>query len=250
MSGELNYFNYFTEIEDVFVRLRGKHVFISPLDWVLIDVWKSKGIPLYVVVRGIETAFASHAARAQKRAVKTLVYCQEEVEAQYAEWLESQVGAATGEEGAGGATEGATAPETPGSLPFPRAAIAEHLAGALTALRALAESPAGTDPALREALDRVTGRLEIIAGDFAAAAAPRAEPLEDNLTALESLLHAALLTHLPAGELAEARRAAEVQLKPYKSKMEAAIYEQTRNGLVLKQLLGQRDLPRLSLFYL
>ena len=33
-SGErLNYYNYFTEIEEHFVRRRGKHLLISPMDW-------------------------------------------------------------------------------------------------------------------------------------------------------------------------------------------------------------------------
>src|SRR5205085_11238667 len=89
----MNYFNYFTEIEETFVRRRRKHLHLGTLDWALMSAWKEMGIPLHVVLRGIETAFDSYDAKPRKRSVKTLMYCQEEVEAQYAEWLESQVGA-------------------------------------------------------------------------------------------------------------------------------------------------------------
>ena len=82
----MNYFNYFTEIEDTFVRRRGKHLFLSPMDWALMETWKQQGIPLHIVLRGIERSFDSFESRPRKRTVKSLLYCQEEVEAQYAEW--------------------------------------------------------------------------------------------------------------------------------------------------------------------
>ena len=42
-----NYFNYFTEIEEHFQRARGTGLFLlSPLDWALIEGWKTSGVPL------------------------------------------------------------------------------------------------------------------------------------------------------------------------------------------------------------
>src|SRR5215211_9384750 len=89
----LNYFNYFTEIEDAFVRRRGRHLLLGTLDWALMTTWKEMGVPLHVVLRGIEKSFDSYESKPRKRTVKTLFYCQEEVEAQFAEWVESQTGA-------------------------------------------------------------------------------------------------------------------------------------------------------------
>src|SRR5216110_2626672 len=89
---DLNYFSYFSEIEDTFIRRRGKHLMLSPMDWALIEGWKERGVPLHVALRGIEDSLDSYDAKKQKRTVKKLLYCQEEVEAQYAEWLESRVG--------------------------------------------------------------------------------------------------------------------------------------------------------------
>ena len=78
----LNYFSYFTEIEETFVRRRGKHLFIGTFDWALIETWKQIGIPLHVALRGIEKAFDSWESKPRKRSVNSLLYCQEEVEAQ------------------------------------------------------------------------------------------------------------------------------------------------------------------------
>jgi hypothetical protein len=44
----MNYYNYFTEVENEFVRRRGKHMLVSPLDWSLIETWKQRGVPLRI----------------------------------------------------------------------------------------------------------------------------------------------------------------------------------------------------------
>ncbi len=50
-----NYFNYFTEIEERFLRRRGGGLLLSTLDWALIETWKDAGIPLEAVLRGIDS---------------------------------------------------------------------------------------------------------------------------------------------------------------------------------------------------
>src|SRR3712207_1696727 len=128
----MNYFNYFTEIEDVFIRRRGKSLLLSPMDWALIESWKEMGIPLHVALRGIERSFDSYESKPRKRTVKTLFYCQEEVEAQFAEWLESQLGASDADEQGEDAREESV--DVDSRLPFPRRRILEHLTGARLSL--------------------------------------------------------------------------------------------------------------------
>jgi len=258
----LNYFNYFTEVEDAFIRRRGKHLLLSPLDWALIESWKEMGVPLHVALRGIEKAFDSYESRPRKRSVKTLMYCQEEVEAQYAEWLESQTGAHAGAPGAnaeggagddkGGAEKGGAETDAGSSLPFPRAVIAAHLADCRSELRRAAEKGGGRAgaEALGEALARASARLEELASDFERSARPNAELLEGSLTDLEGLIDRALRASLPADEVAAARASAEEQLRPYRARMERATYEQTLDNLLAKALRERAGVPRLSLFYL
>ena len=91
----MNYYNYFTEIEETFIRRRGKNLLLSPLDWALIESWQERQLPLHIILRGIEKVFDLIDKQPnRKRSVKSLLYCKEEIEAQFAEWLESQVGAA------------------------------------------------------------------------------------------------------------------------------------------------------------
>jgi hypothetical protein len=250
----MNYFNYFTEIEDTFIRRRGRHLLLSPMDWALIESWKEMGVPLHVALRGIERAFDSYNARPRRRTVKSLLYCQEEVEAQFAEWQEAQVGAGAG----AGAADGNQNGDRPAGksvddkhLPFPRAVITEHMERARASLlEVCAELEKSRPNELCEALSRAAARLKELEKDFASSARPDAEKLEESLTALEKLLDEALLASLPARELAEAREAAAEQLQPYRGRMEQGVFEQTLGNLLLKRLRDAFGLPRLSLFYL
>lgn len=246
----MNYFNYFTEIEDTFVRRRGRHVLLSPLDWALIENWKEKGVPLHIALSGIERAFDSYQAKPRKRSVKSLLYCQEEVEAQYAEWLESQVGAQA-EDGANDNGHAALAPETEASLPFPRADILAHLRNARAKILHVCEERRKARPdQLCDGLSRAAAQIEELEKDFARARRPQAEQLEAALTNLERMLNGLLLSSLTKAELETARSATAAELEPYRSRMERETYEQTFDNLLLKRLRDRYDLPRLSLFYL
>ena len=90
----MNYYNYFTEIEEHFVRRRGKHLYVSPLDWSLIATWRDSGVPLHVALRGIDIAMDGFFARSQriKTKVNTLLFCHDAVMTEYARHLESHHG--------------------------------------------------------------------------------------------------------------------------------------------------------------
>ena len=97
---------------------------------------------------------------------------------------------------------------------------------------------------------RAASRLAALEEDFASAARPDAELLEAALADLEALLDRALLASLPPDTVEAARSEAAAQLKPYRSRMERATYEQTLESLLSKTLRDGRRLPRLSLFHL
>ena len=236
----MNYFNYFTEIEDAFVRRRGKHLFLSPMDWALMETWKQQGIPLHIVLRGVEKSFDSFESRPRKRTVKSLLYCQEEIEAQFAEWLEARVGASPNSDAV--ATTDSDEPH------FSFAAVSEHLKRSRIALlELLATRPTQDD--FTEALMRAIALLGEIEADFASGATPDTRKLEDSLTGLERMLNDSMLAVVNATTLAELKTAVKDQLKPYRSQMEPAVYNQTFNNLLLKRLREQFAVPRLSLFY-
>ena len=242
---ELNYFNYFTEIEDAFVRRRGKHLLISSIDWALIETWKEMGIPLHVSLRGIEKAFDSWESKPRKRSVKSLLYCQEEVEAQFVEWREARVGAGESEEeGQSGAQ-----PKTEG--PFSRPAILEHLQRGRDNLAAALERrmKTGADD-FSDALERAVALLAELEQDLTPPTQLDAQKLETSLTGVERMLSDSVRSVVSADELSTIEREVKEQLKPYRKQMESAVYQQTFDNLILKRLREQYGLPRLSLFYL
>ena len=235
----MNYFNYFTEIEETFTRRRGRHLLLSPTDWALIESWKTMGVPLHIALRGITQAFDSYEAKPRRRSIKTLFYCQEEVEAQFDEWRAAQQGAGPTDEEATAAT---------GSETMPRAPILEHLRHAAESLRAAA-APRQTD-SFSETLARAASALDELAQDYERAARPDPERLEQSLNDWEKRLDEALLSNSAPDEIARAQADADAQLQGYRKRMEPEIYAQTASNIVLKQLRQRHSLPRLSLFYL
>ena len=235
----MNYFNYFTEIEDAFVRRRGKHLFLSPMDWALMETWKQQGIPLHIVLRGVEKSFDSFEARPRKRSVKSLLYCQEEIEAQFAEWVEARVGSSSGSE--------TTEPDSD-KTPFSFAAVSAHLQNSHVTLVQVSGARNKEDD-LSEALQRAIALLVEIENDFTSGATLDTRKLEDSLTGLERMLTDAMLAVVDKDGFDELKKEVKDQLKPYRAQMEAAVYKQTFDNLLLKRLREQFAIPRLSLFY-
>jgi hypothetical protein len=238
----LNYYNYFTEIEETFVRRRGKNLMLSPLDWALIESWQEREVPLHIVLRGIEKVFDTFDKQPdRKRSVKSLSYCKEEIEAQFAEWLEMQIGkngTATENDGLAPETNGGANGEHSTGL-FPDEAVADHLAEVGAALKT-AMRAAGGD--LFETLERVSLRLADLGKNYESA-----ETLEQSLEKLDALIDEALLE---APATADSRREIEKQLDSYQHKMEGEVFRRTVDLMLLKKLRETAKIPRLSLFYL
>jgi hypothetical protein len=239
----LNYFNYFTEIEDAFVRRRAKHLLLSPLDWALIESWKEMDVPLHVALRSIEKTFDSWESKPRKRSIKSLLYCQEEVEAQFAEWREARVGASEEPQ--------ETSETQDDEVPFSRATILAHLERGRARLLELCalRKQTGVDD-LSDALERGAALLSELEQDFSAAAVPDAQKLEQSLSGIERMLSDAIRAVAAIAQLEALEREVKEKLKPYRKHMEAAAYQQTFANLLLKRLREQFGVPRLSLFYL
>src|SRR5215475_5988659 len=89
-----NYFNYFTEIEERYLKRRGGGLLLSTLDWALIETWKDAGIPLEAVLRGIDATFDHYDQRPSKtRKINGLGFCSQEVLAAAEDMKEAAIGA-------------------------------------------------------------------------------------------------------------------------------------------------------------
>ena len=127
----LNYFNYFTEIEERFQQRRGALLLLSTLDWALIETWREAGIPLDAVLRGIDAAFDKYEARQKRgrmRRVNGLAWCAQAVMEAAEELREASAG--TANPAAEGRDSG-----------FESERVAAHLEAAAAALDAASVAP-------------------------------------------------------------------------------------------------------------
>jgi hypothetical protein len=233
-----NYFNYFTEIEEHYLRRRGTHLLLSTLDWALIETWKSAGVPLEAVLRGIDDAFDKYDQRPSKaKKVNSLAYCSQAVLVAAEDMKEAAVGASGNEK----------SEREPG---FEAAQIAGFLRGNAEKLeRAKIPERTGfaTATLVREQAASLREMALAIEGD---SKLPRLEDLERRLTVLEDKLFAVLMAATPDDDLVGVRAEADRDLAPYRRNMTAAQIEQLHKQYVHKRLLERCGVPRLSLFYM
>ncbi len=241
---QTSYFNYFTEIEEHFLRRRGGGLLLSTLDWALIETWKVAGIPLEAVLRGIDTAFDRYDQRPSRtQKINSLAYCSQAVLTAAEDMKEAAVGA----------SESPDAPAKPRPTQgFEPEAIATFLRrnadllesalpqATVSASRNVAVDAAKTLRRLAQATEKETGRKS----------SPRMEELERHLTVLEEKLFAALLAATPDEQIVAIRAEADHDLAPYRRKMSGPQIEQLQKQYVHKRLLEKHGLPRLSLFYM
>jgi predicted transcriptional regulator len=219
-SGALNYFNYFTEIEEHFQRARGTSLFLlSPLDWALIESWKNADVPLEAVLRGIDAAFEKWRGRKVKtQKVNSLAFCAQAVLAE--------------------AQQAATpATSRPASSPYTPADLRTYLDANAAALR----QAGSTYDEIAAALDRLSAEIENHAGNL--------EGLEQHLTVLEEKMLAVARASQVEDELLQARRDLDTELRPYRGKMSAPQLSMLEKQYLERRILERQKLPRLSLFY-
>lgn len=233
-----NYFNYFTEIEEHYLRRRGEGLLLSTLDWALIETWKDAGVPLEAVLRGIDETFDKYDRKIRKtKKVNSVAYCAQEVLTAAEEMKEASVGA-----------DRRPAKAVPGM------GHAEIAAFVLRNAAQLEKLGPDTPAALRSTISECAAALREIAAaenDLKSRNLPlRLEDRELHLTVLEEKLLAALTMSTPEADLVTVRAEADREIAPYRSKMPGFQIEQLRKQFVHKRLFEKAKIPRLSLFYL
>jgi hypothetical protein len=241
----MNYYNYFTEIEEHFVKRRGKHLLISPMDWGLIATWRDAGIPLNVAIRGIDIAMDGFLAR-QHRAhskVNSLCYCHDAVMAEFAEHLESRVGESTaGPTGSPISETGTAETNEPGANEI-TGLISERIGEIKTLI-----GKQSTESSL-EGLQRVQSRLEEIL-QIREADRIDLESIERDLTLIDNLLISELRDLVPSEEMLEWEKEAKKELKIYRKRLPKETYEKIRDNFMRDKLHRKFNIGELSVFRL
>jgi len=244
---KLNYYNYFTEIEEHFVRRRGKHLLVSPMDWHLIASWRNAGVPLNVALRGIDIAMDGYYARQTRGASKinSLCYCHDAVMEAYAGYLESRVGEAAPEAGSGtDAADPAASKEDDLGKDVILTFISEKISEIESLLTKQNERRAP------ENIERALARLREISLDVQSGSRPDTEALERDLGILDSLICEELMSWLNAEEkgIWEQEAKNDKILKIYKKQLPKESYEKMRGNFFRDKTRKKFHVGELSLF--
>ena len=241
----MNYYQYFSEIEERFSARRGSILLLSTLDWALIETWREAGIPLEAVLRGIDNAFDKHDAKAQKagarlRKVNGLAWCAQAVMQATEEMVEAATGAAP-------------ASREPQDSGFETTRVAAYLdtnAAAILGAPFMAQSHRDMGGVMVSTLTTTAQRLHELATQMRSEAPLALDDLDRTLTVLEEKLFATLETSATEQQLVDLKAQADRELAPYRSRMSVTQLRQVQQQFLHKRLLELYNLPRLSLVYM
>lgn len=210
-----NYFNYFTEIERYYQSRRESFTLLSTLDWVLIETWKDQGVPIEVVLKGMDLAFSK-----AKRKVSSLAYCANTV----AQVMEEQK-------------------DLRSEIPSPPKLEPEEVQAYLNQLATQVR-------ALEKTLPEFAVRFSSIANSIQHQDVSDLRSGENALTALEEKLTSIIKIEADESTLIEIQNEVDRSLAPIRSKMTIEQLAMLGEQLRKRKLMERYGVPRLSLFYL
>jgi hypothetical protein len=246
----MNYYNYFTEIEEHFVRRRGKHLLVSPMDWGLIAAWRDAGIPLQVALRGIDIAmdhFFSKNTRGTSK-INTLCYCHDSVMAEFAGYCESRVGGSRTDP----ETETAPSPAQSGSGTSGDEEISEagrYLSAIIDEIKTLSGKQRLCESSI-EGLARVQERLEEMLHLLQTGVSIEMESLERDLKIADEILAEALLACVSPAQVGEWEKEAKTELKVYRKKLPKEMYAKIHENFMRGRIHQEFNIREFSLFRL
>ncbi len=219
-----NYFNYFTEVEEHFIRRRQKHLLVPPLDWCLIELWKNSGIPIHVVIRGIDRSFET--ARSRKTSPRSLSYCHPAVTQAFEEHQRAMVG--SGEEESG--------PDDFQGRGVDSARVLEHLDRLTAALR---ERP--------EEFDAPLGLLSSLRQEISAREQLDGQQIDQDLNHVGVLAAEVLRDGMDRKRLRSLRSEVRKEMKIYKRHLSRELFRRMEENCLHRNLRESARIPEFGL---
>ncbi|MFN8009487.1 MAG: hypothetical protein U0V70_21130 [Terriglobia bacterium] len=235
-----NYFNYFTEIEEHFQKCRGTPSLLSPLDWALIESFQEAGIPLPVVLRGIDLAFEKHQRKGKTyQKVNSLSYCTQMILEEYERLKEGSTGKSREDHG----SQANDADDVDNLL--------RMLKGAKDLLRKIVdESRAASRVSLAGVFESAIDSLDAAEKEFLKTEDRDVESLEMRLNVLEDKILSSLIGNLGEQELFLLRQEVNSELQRHRRGLKPEQLAMLEKKLFNRKLFERFKVPRLSLFYL
>ena len=235
---------YCRRVEDYLTRVNAGHLvrIVGP-GFGLVREWAERSVPLSVVFRGIDNKAERHRHGKSTRPLR-IEFCADDVRAVFDQWRRAvgldltSVGAAE----QSGAPDVAAPAETPARPP----ALGRHLDRVIDKLvRASSRDdlPAG----LRDEADRILQAAAALRESSARLRGDARAEAVDALAGLEESLRMSVRAHAPAEWLVALRQDAEMDLAPFKSRLDAGAWHRSIDITVDRLLRDRFALPHLSL---
>jgi hypothetical protein len=234
-----NYFNYFTEIEEHFQKRRGKATLLSPLDWSLMESFQQAGIPVEVVLRGVDRAFDKFEQRKNRlRQINSLAYCTQAIVAEYEHQKENAVGK---DKKLSSEADNAKDRENLSRL------ISEAVERVKSAIVRLEGQPLDSPV---EVLEHVRSSLVDIQREVSGQGQLDYENLELRLGTMEEKIFASFVATLSDEAFLDLRLRVSQEISRHKRGLRAEHVAMLERKMLTRRIFDQFKLPRLSLFYL
>ena len=198
--------------------------------------WAARGIPMTIVYRGIDRYFERYCAKGPRRRPVRVEFCEADVLDLFDDWRRA-VGVAPGAATAGeAADEDAGAGRTRGTLP----AHLDRVVSRLTALRA------GEDRSLDTALEDVVRGIDAVRAGARGLRGEAREAFLGRLRALDARLLQAARDRCDESTLRRLGAGADVQLAPFRDRMAADVYAQSKRACIDRLIREQLRLPTIA----
>jgi len=197
--------------------------------------WAARGIPINVAMRGIDRYFERYYAKGPRRRPVRIEFCEADVLDVFDEWRRA-VGISTWDKASALSADESSAPRKD-SLP----AHLERVVARLTALRG------GEDRSLDETLEAIVRELDTARAGAKALRGAAREALLERLRALDETLLAAVRERTDSGGLRALEQEADTELAPFRDRMSADAYAESRRACVDRLLRERARLPVIAL---
>jgi len=226
--------SYCREVEDYLCRKNDGHLIriVGPA-FEQVCGWATRGIPVKIVFRGIDRYFERYYAKGPRRRPVRVEFCEADVLDVFDDWKRAVgVGAVAQADGEPPDDDGAVSRKR-GTLP----AHLDRLVSRLTALRA------GEDRTLDATLEDIIRELDAARAGSRGLRGEAREALLDRLRALDARLLQAARGACDAPTLQRLDAEADVQLAPFRERMAAAVYTQSKQACIDRLMREQLHLP-------
>ncbi len=204
-----------------------------------IQGWAHQGIPLKVAETGIDRYFERYYRKGARRRPVQIVFCEADVLDAFDDWRR-----AVGLSRVTADAQGGPDVEEPQSAARPRRSLSSQIDGALARLTVLRGSDKA-GPIIGAALDTAVRALDGLRPDAARVRGEARDALLQRVTEIEDTLAAEALAALEPEQRQAFEKDADGELAPFRARMSAEAYAQSRRAAIHRLVRQHFGLPSL-----